>query len=315
MKRYKKLCLEAGTGITFEVEEKNKGELIIRSKLIFDDEDDYYFKKYVKDAKYQNLPIPKGYKYVYGDVYNGYVIERCSDGSQFVWVPVKFLVPDGTLDGKSFKKKFGRRYYSVRRENADSSNEFYENLTDELLAQIESVRMYGGFYISRFYISRSKDGKPQSVKGCIPWTDITCKDAKKVASTFENNDNVKSHLTFGAEYDSVVSWFLMAKELDLRDLTGEKSYIEISDFGHYHGMEKVSTGGNEQWCIKNIYDFQGNVREWTQERWTYLSQKSEFHDSYIARGGSYFKPEFCIERDSLKGEYKDVGFRIVLWIK
>lgn len=314
MKRYKKLCLEAGTGTTFEVEEKNKGELIIRSKLIFDDEGDYYFKKYVEYAKYQNPPIPEGYKYVCGDVYNGYVIERYSDGSQFVWVPVKFLVPDGTLDSKLFNKKFGRRYYDTKRLEVHPIEEFYENLTDELLAQTESVRMYGGFYISRFYISRSKDGKPQSVKGCSPWTGITCKDAKKVASTFENNDNVKSHLTFGAEYDSVVSWFLMAKELDFREFTMKTFLWGSSNFGHYHGMGKICTGYNEQWSIKNIYDFHGNVREWTQEKWTFYSHKSEF-DSNIARGGSYCEPRLCNVRDILHKEHEDVGFRIVLWVK
>ncbi len=73
------------------------------------------------------------------------------------------------------------------------------------LEQFESVKKYGGFYISRYNISKSSAGKPQSVKGVMPWVNINFDDAKKVASTIEDNEAVKSHLTFGAEYDSVLN--------------------------------------------------------------------------------------------------------------
>ena len=39
-------------------------------------------------ANYTNPPIPDGYKYVEGEWHNGFVIEKISDGSQFVWIPV-----------------------------------------------------------------------------------------------------------------------------------------------------------------------------------------------------------------------------------
>ena len=41
---------------------------------------------------------------------NGFVIERKADKSQFVWVPVGSLMPNGTQDGIRFHEKFGRRF-------------------------------------------------------------------------------------------------------------------------------------------------------------------------------------------------------------
>ena len=77
----------------------------------------------------------------------------------------------------------------------------------ELFEQLESVKKYGGFYISRYNISRNYDGRLQSKKNCISWTSITWYEAKKAAKSMEQKASVKSHLTYGAEYDSVLAFF------------------------------------------------------------------------------------------------------------
>ena len=195
--RYNKFVLEAEKGITFEFSEGTRGELIIKAMNITTTN--------VYSENYVNPPIPEGYKHVCGEWNNGFVIERRSDGSQFVWIPVGSLDSDGTLDGKHFSEKFGRRNYQ---NNEFSDSKFNEALEGELLEQLESVKKYGGFYISRYNISKSSEGKPQSVKGVMPWVNINFDNAKKVASTIEDNEAVKSHLTFGAEYDSVLEWFI-----------------------------------------------------------------------------------------------------------
>ena len=74
MKRYEKFVLEAEKGITFEVSEGTSGELIIRALNIATAN--------VYSTNYVNPPIPEGYKHVCGEWNNGFVIERCSDGSQ-----------------------------------------------------------------------------------------------------------------------------------------------------------------------------------------------------------------------------------------
>lgn len=264
--------------------------------------------KKVYSTNYVNPPIPEGYKHVCGEWNNGFVIERCSDGSQFVWIPVGSLDSNGTLDGEHFSEKFGRRNYM---NDEFSDDEFNEALNGELLKQLESVKKYGGFYISRYNISMSSAGKPQSVKGVMPWVNIDLDDAKKIASTIEDNEAVKSHLTFGAEYDSVLEWFIK---------TGVKTLAEIvedsTEWGNYWNtenspMEVVETGSREAWCANNIYDFTGNVREWTQEM-----NESSYH---VIRGGDFISeesPAAVRYVDGLNFIFTEsTGFRATLYIK
>ena len=301
MKRYEKFVLEAEKGITFEVAEGTRGELVIRALNIATANDHY--------ANYANPPIPEGYKHVCGEWNDGFVIERCSDGSQFVWIPVGSLDSNGTLDGKNFSEKFGRRNYM---NDEFSDVEFHEALNDELLEQLESVEKYGGFYISRYNISKSSEGKPQSVKGVMPWVNINFDDAKKVASTIEDNEAVKSHLTFGAEYDSVLEWFIKTEVKTLAEIAEDST-----EWGNHWNIENsprdlVETGSRKEWCANNIYDFAGNVDEWTQEQ----NESS----CRVIRGGNYyyngnFYPVSSRICNGPIDYYDDTGFRATLYIK
>ncbi len=296
MKRYEKFVLEAEKGITFEVSEGTRGKLIIRATNVC-------------SKNYANPPIPKGYRHILGEWNNGFTIERDSDGSQFVWIPVGSLDSNGTLDGENFSEKFGRRNYM---KDKFSDNAFNEALNGELRKQLKSVRKYGGFYISRYNISRSKKGKLQSVKGVRPWVGINFDDVKKVASTIEDNEAVKSHLTFGAEYDSVLEWFIKTKVKTLAEIAKDST-----EWGNYWDTENsprkvVETGSREEWCANNIYDFAGNVNELTQEL---------YQISYcVIRGGCYYDGEnlcsvACRNVYNPDDVYFDTGFRATLWIK
>ena len=301
MKRYEKIVLEAEEGINFEVSERTSGELIIRALNIATAD--------VYSTNYVNPPIPEGYKHVCGEWNNGFVIERCSDGSQFVWIPVGSLDSNGTLDGEHFSEKFGRRNYM---KNKFSDDEFNEDLNGELLEQLESVKKYGGFYISRYNISKSSAGKPQSVKGAMPWVRIKFFDANDTASTFEDNKTVKSHLTFGAEYDSVLEWFI---ETDVKTLT--EIAKDSTEWGNHWNTKNspkkvVETGSREEWCFNNIYDFAGNVDEWTQEHnriFGRVVRGGYYHgsgDRYPVAHRYYHDFSFC---------YNYTGFRATLYIK
>ena len=301
MKRYEKFVLEAEKGITFEVSEGTSEELIIRALNIATSDD--------CSENYADPPIPEGYKHVCGEWNNGFVIERCSDGSQFVWIPVGSLDSNGTLDGENFSEKFGRRNYM---NDKFSDNAFNEALNGELCKQLKSVRKYGGFYISRYNISRGKKGKLQSVKGVRPWVGINFDDVKKVASTIEDNEAVKSHLTFGAEYDSVLEWFIKTKVKTLAEIAKDST-----EWGNYWDTENsprkvVETGSREEWCANNIYDFAGNVYEWTQEK-----NKSLYR---VIRGGNY-RDSGCSYPVAYRCycdpfvDYNYTGFRVTLYIK
>ena len=305
MKRYEKFAFEAEKGIPFEVSEGTRGELIIRTHNI-------------ATANYANPPIPEGYKHVCGEWNNGFVIERCSDGSQFVWIPVESLDSNGTLDGKHFSEKFGKRKYR----NCEF-DDYYDALNGELLEQLESVKKYGGFYISRYNISKSSEGKPQSVKGVMPWVNVTWLKAKEIASTIEDNEAVKSHLTYGAEYDSVLEWFIKTEVKTLAEIAEDST-----EWGNYWNTENsprkvVETGSREEWCANNIYDFAGNVNELTQERKPIKDYilKYIIEVFSIIRGGcsyTYGRNYPVAYREHYKAAYdydSDTGFRAVLYIK
>lgn len=305
MKRYEKFVLEAEKGITFEVSEGTSGELIIRALNIATAN----ATANVYSTNYVNPPIPEGYKHVCGEWNNGFVIERCSDGSQFVWIPVESLDSNGTLDGEHFSEKFGRRNYM---NDEFSDDEFNEALNDELLEQLESVKKYGGFYISRYNISKSSEGKPQSVKGVMPWVNINFDDAKKVASTIEDNEAVKSHLTFGAEYDSALEWFIKTEVKTLAEIAEDSTEWGNQWYTENSPKKLVETGSREEWCANNIYDFAGNVGEWTQE------QNASSHR--VIRGGGYRNmgngyPVAYRNYAYPDNNYNNTGFRATLYVK
>lgn len=193
-----------------------------------------------------------------------------------------------------------------------SDNEFNEPLNDELLEQLESVKKYGGFYISRYNISKSSAGKPQSLKGFMPWVNINFDDAKKIASTIENSETVKSHLTFGTEYDSVLEWFIKSEAKTLTKIARDST-----EWGNYWNTENspkkvVETGSRKEWCANKICDFDGNVGEWIQEQNGNLSRvvRGGCYDFY---GDDYPVAYCCCSNPNVS--YDHIGFRAMLYIK
>lgn len=334
--RYKELVLKADEGITFKICEGEEGQVIIRAL-------NHFGKGSVYSKNYVEPPIPEGYKHIEGKWHNGFVIERCSDGSQFVWVPVGFLDSDGTLDGDVFIEKFGRRnfmsnkynqlYGTFYAEDEFSEEGYYEELNEELSEQLESVKKYGGFYISRYNISKGSNGKPQSVKGFLPWVDIKFAEVKELAASIENSEAIRSHLTYGAEYDSVLAWFIKSKAR-----TAEEIAVDSEGWGYYfhskplppynipggpwEPIKIIETGSSEKCCTNNIYDFAGNVGEWTQEQYGEECDEDECealkYDNHVIRGNCYKYPTSSgdpvgYRNDS--GNIKYAGFRAVLCIK
>ena len=254
------------------------------------------------DGDYKNPPIPKGYKHILGEWDEGLVIESCITGSQFVWVPVLSLRPDGMFSEHLCLEQFGRRNYMDYKK---FHSEFTELPSKELIRQYQSVMKTGGFFVSRYAISKNAKVKPVSVEGAEPWVNIDFNHAKKVAASVESSRMFSSHLTFGSEYDSILAWFIQSGAKKMEDTTDEDNLLEIQSF-----QKKVRpTGSREEWCIKNIYDFGYNINEWTQE----LHGASNI----VIRGGYFQKKKFaysalhryCSEPDK---KWPDTGFRVVL---
>ena len=296
LKRSKRIVLEAPDGYSFGVSEEDSGELKIKLIPTVATED---------SGNYTDPPIPEGWEYVEGDWNNGFTIQD-SKGNQFVWVPVDFLDPNGTLDGSSCSEKFGRRNYQ---DGEFSDDGFSEELEGELRKQWQSVQKYGGFYISRYNISRSK-GEAKSVKGAMPWTNINWFDAMEAAKTFGDGVSVKSHLPYGAEYDSVLEWFIKSKARTTDEIASDST-----QWGNFWNTkdsprEVVKTGRCKEWSTNGIYDLAGNVDEWTQEK---------RHSCRVIRGGFYNNngnnfPVAYRNYCNPNGNFGSTGFRATLFL-
>ena len=264
-----------------------------------------------KKTNYKNPPIPRGFEHVCGEWNNGFVVECKFNRCQFVWVPVEGLKANGTMDGNSFTEKFGRRLF--KEEDRFPSEKFHETVTEELSMQIASVRKYGGFYISRYCISKYSACKsPMSVKGMFPWTGMDFAHVKVIAEWFDSSSKISSHLMYGSEYDTVLEWIIES---------GAKTWKEVakysSTWGNYWNSPRSARsmetlGSRKEWCVNNIFDLAGNVKEWTQERFG--------EENYVLRGGSHYDDGVShpvAKRTPVRNNYVyyGAGFRVTLCLK
>lgn len=233
-------------------------------------------KKMLGDAfcdipNYMLPPVLAGFRYVEGKWDDGFVIEDKAYGSRFVWVPVGSLDANGTLDGKNFNQRFGRRNF----EGDDfSENGYHEIETPEVVLQRQSIELIGGFFISQFEISGiGIQGICRSVKWANPIRCVDLKSAEKIASQVATTGNLPTHLVTGAEYDTVLQWLLQSGAKTLEEVT-----VDSRSWGNY-SITREKTGSNENYVANRIYDLAGNNLEWTQER---LGE-----DYSVFRGGNY----------------------------
>lgn len=236
--------------------------------------------------------------------------------NQFVWVPVG-LLEKKLIMGKDLKAQFGRdsAEYGVR--------EFKYLYVDPIpKSQVESVKKYGGFFISRYDIShREGSNVPLSVKGQLPWTNINFYNARAVATELANGNGVMSHLVYGAEQDTVIAWFY---QTDFQRSFDE--FINVTKWGNYgkynENLDLVQeylfvTGKYDKYRRHNLYDFAGNVTEWTQEKGRQGGRLSGEYDGYVIRDhyrrGPGSPSTRYAERPTV--EKLTLGFRAALYIK
>ena len=112
--------------------------------------------------------------------------------------------------------------------------------------------------------------------------------------------------------NSVLEWFIKTEVKTLAEIAEDST-----EWGNHWNTENsprkvVETGSREKWCANNIYDFAGNVDEWTQEQ-----NESSYR---VIRGGNYDNDgndcsvayRYCSGPNCI---YDDTGFRATLYIK
>lgn len=292
-----KIVLKAAEGITFRCREED-GTLVIEAI--------HEVKKDTSEYNYKNPIIPQGFTYLKSEWNNGFTIRNEADGSDFVWIPVGCLKEDGTLDGKNFNQSFGRRNF---RGEKFSKENFHEEVD---LQMLESVKKYGGYYISA-YLASAQNGKLVFKKGNMPWVNINQPEAKEVAENYANkNSDFVTCLPSGAVYDTIFKWLIE---------TEEKTFDEVvkdsTNWGNYWNAKKSSrkdtaTGSRENCSACNIYDLAGNCDEWSTEQYD--------SSCFVLRGGNYGDAGFLWPAagryyNNPDGESYYTSFRAVLYVK
>ena len=247
------------------------------------------------------VPIPDGFRYIKGEWNTGLVIQKCLDqrfesASEFVWIPVCTLECDGTLDGLNYDQQLGARNYGY-------SGNPSRRIPAELAQQAESVRKYGGFYISRYPISMDDDGSPCSVAERMPCTMVTRVAAKKAAAAFPGGKDVAAHLPYAAEQDSMLAWLLQTGAITEKEI---KRAVSIRD-SRYPQRKPVYYAGKQEDERNGLFDVLSNVDEWTQE------QYDEAYLNGCGLGCTYPQTARCYNRPYAC--YKYWGFRVALTLK
>lgn len=241
--------------------------------------------------QYKNPPIPQGFVRLDGTWDTGFVIQNLRDQSEFVWIPVGALPQNGKMYETAEPVSFGRRDYGSR-------TMYLQSMTDELKNQVESVRKYGGFYISRYDISGAEHGTPKSVANAEPWTRVNLTEAQRVAASYIQNGSVSAHLPYAAEIDSMLCWLIESGVF-----TEENASEYVSDAKIIRAdRRKEMTGKTE--AKKEIYDISRNIDAWVQES----RDAALFRCSvcvFPQTSHCYFRPYSC---------YTFAGFRIVLTV-
>ncbi|MBR2290147.1 MAG: SUMF1/EgtB/PvdO family nonheme iron enzyme [Clostridia bacterium] len=250
-----------------------------------------------------NPYIPDGFTHIDGTtVDTGFVIED-KGGNQYVWIPVESGNPDRTPPSDKY-------------------------LEDDATASAlkNSVAKYYGFYIARYEASKETVSGivvAKSIKGVIPWSNVTYDDAYSAArntATAYNYIGVKTALANSYAWDTTLDW------ID-KSVT---NYSTSRNYGNYTN-QILETGTTEADIVNQIADMSGNVREWTTEKYdeeiidntssnttntTNTTATTNSDLSYrVVRGGSATMDKIAFSRIGERTDLKDNywGFRTVLY--
>ena len=257
------------------------------------------------------VPIPSGFEYVIGEKDTGLVIKSTiiNDGGydEYVWIPVD-IIPGGLAikdynKGESYKANINadNKMPAEMQESIAKYNGFYVGRYE---AGINTNN-------SNSSADTTGTKKPLSQKNKYVWNYIAYdaeysnnietdygnpnnNGAVKVARSLGEfyNNKVGSDLLYGEQWDAICKWIdtttsvTNSKEwgnyrdhaFTLKNTSAKYSTDYGSSYTNVTSNSKtasqlwlITTGADEKFKAKNIYDFAGNVNEWTHEKGNYYS--------------------------------------------
>ena len=199
-------------------------------------------------------------------------------------------------------------------------------------------------------------GRPVSKFGYSAWNMISQTNAITVANSMYSNDKfVKSQLVDSYAWDTICNWIAITNSQDISD-DNNRCITNSTSWGNYYNNSfSVSEGlvaehvyadkgliefgnwdlinsdyikeadsrvelltGISGFKVNNIYDFAGNMYEWTTEL---VSRDGKKYTAPVLRGGSFINTGYnlcaCNRRaiETLTGVDIGFGFRVVLYLK
>lgn len=202
---------------------------------------------------------------------------------------------------------------------------FKEQLQNEFKNMIESVKIYGGFYIGRYETGNLSQTTAVVQKYNTDISNQTWYTQYKLNKTIGANSNVTTSMIWGCQWDATLRWMQTSSDEKVKNFpTNSAEYGNYNDNTlEYKESENgetktqvtassiIPTGSSETTNINNIYDMAGNVWNFTME--TY----NNFHR--VLKGGSaYTSSVNASESRSCNGyatdKYNTWGSRSTLYI-
>ena len=132
---------------------------------------------------------------------------------------------------------------------------FKTTMQEDYNAMIKSVEEYGGFYVSRYEMSKSTTAnQAASVANVTPLVNDSSNrwyGLYAYGKTY-NTSSVESSMIWGSQYDAMMRW-MQDNDVDVKSNIGDNRNTE------------TTTGTSETDIINNIYDIYGCHYEWTLE--------------------------------------------------
>ena len=165
-----------------------------------------------------------------------------------------------------------------------------DQLKSDFTAMAKSVAKNGGFYISRYEVGEGGNSKKgQKVLTAYDPANITEDDNYLGANTWYGlyntikNSGANKQMIWGCQYDQVIKFI------------GEPAQVGHSD--RKLTITKALSGQNEQDCMNNIYDLEGNHYEWTAEAAATSARAARGSYYYRASDGNFYPASFSLVND------------------